>query len=523
MAFVTARGRRHIVLVGMMGAGKTSTGRRLAALLRRKFVDTDAEIEAEAQAAIGALFQRDGETAFRSREARLLADALSSKEPSVIATGGGALLDDQNRERVAAEAEVVWLRATTSTLAERVEGIPERPLLGDDAQAALVRLEPQRRPLYEQAARSVVDVDELDHEATVKAVIRSIQRRIDVGTSGGSYPVFVGPGARHLLGEFVPPGATKAGVVTQAGVNVTVVTGIEEAEFVIGLGEGAKTLSSIEELCRGFARAGLHRNDLVVALGGGVVTDVAGFAASCFHRGLPVIHVATTLLAQIDAAIGGKTGVNLPEGKNLVGAYWQPNAVFCDTDLLATLPEEEWRSGLGEMAKYELLGLSHLEELPLDDRVACCVQMKAEIVAADEHDHDRRAVLNYGHTLAHALEAEHFGDDAQFMRHGDAVAVGLVFAARLAFALGRIDDAEVKHHVSVVEGYGLPVAIPAQVDLDRLLAFMARDKKGEDDLTFLLDGPNGVELVRDVPEEAVRRALVDSRAAAALSEQGRPE
>ncbi len=512
MTFADPHGRRHIVLVGMMGAGKTSTGRRLAALLQRKFVDTDAVIEAESQMSIGELFQRDGEQAFRAIESRVFADALSSTEPSVIATGGGAVLDDENRKRAIQEGEVVWLRARTATLAGRVEGIPERPLLGDDAHAALADLEPQRRPLYEQVAGSVIDVDDLDPEQTVMAVIRAIQRRVDVVTAQRSYPVIVGPGARHLLREFVPKRARTAAIVTQAGLNVTVVPGIKEAEFVIGLGEDAKSLETIEELCRGFARAGMHRDDVVVALGGGVVTDVSGFAAACFHRGVPVIHVATTLLAQIDAAIGGKTGVNLPEGKNLVGAYWQPQAVICDTDLLASLSDAEWRSGLGEMAKYVLLGLGNLDDLPLPDRVASCAAMKAEYVSADERDGDKRRLLNYGHTLAHALEAEHFGDEGGHIRHGEAVAIGLVFAARLARVLGRVDDDVVAHHIAVVEGYGLPSALPTRVDLDRLVEFMERDKKGGEGLTFVLDGPQGFTVVSGVKEDAVREALIESRA-----------
>jgi 5-deoxy-5-amino-3-dehydroquinate synthase len=510
------RWRRHIVLVGMMGAGKTSTGRRLAALLGRKFVDTDAVIESDAQMSVGDLFRRDGEERFRTIESHAFAEMLSSSEPSVIATGGGAVLDEQNRARITSEAEVVWLRARPATLAGRVDGVPERPLLGDDAPAALAQLEPERRPLYEQVAGSVVDVDDLGHEETVMAVIGAVQRRVEVRTAGGIYPVVVGPGARHLLSELVPEGARRAAVVTQAGLNVTVVSGIDEVEFVIGFGEEAKSLGTIEELCRGFARAGMHRQDLLVALGGGVVTDVVGFAAACYHRGTPVIHVPTTLLAQIDAAIGGKTGVNLPEGKNLVGAYWQPRAVICDTDLLATLPEEEWKSGLGEMAKYELLGLDHLEDMPLPDRVAACVRMKAEFVGADERDHDRRRLLNYGHTLAHAIEAERFRKNGEPLRHGEAVAIGLVFAARLARVLGRVDDAVVKHHIAVVEGYGLPSALPADTEFDRLIEFMARDKKAGEGLAFVLDGPRGIEVVDDVSEDDVRLALAETRAPARL-------
>ncbi len=200
-------------------------------------------------------------------------------------------------------------------------------------------------------------------------------------------------------------------------------------------GEAHKTLATVGALCSEFARAGLTRSDCVVALGGGVVTDVAGFAAASYHRGIAVVHVPTTLLGQIDAAIGGKTGVNLPEGKNLVGAFWQPKAVVCDLETLESLPERERRCGLGELAKYHWLGGGRLDELDLEERVARCVEIKAEVVGDDERESGRRALLNYGHTLAHALEIEGRHD----LRHGEAVAIGLVFAARLARRLGRVD------------------------------------------------------------------------------------
>ena len=187
--------------------------------------------------------------------------------------------------------------------------------------------------------------------------------------------------------------------MTQDQIPVDIDPGREHRTFVIGDGESHKSLSTIESLCSQFAEWGLTRTDCVVGLGGGMVTDVAGFAAAVYHRGVPVVHVATSLLGQIDAAIGGKTGVNLPEGKNLVGAYWQPSAVICDTATLSTLPPREWRCGLGELAKYHWLGGGRLDELDLDERVARCVEIKAEVVASDERESGRRALLNYGHTL----------------------------------------------------------------------------------------------------------------------------
>ncbi len=210
----------------------------------------------------------------------------------------------------------------------------------------------------------------------------SAVREITVDLGDRSYPVLVGDGARHSLGQVVPPGAKRAAVVTQEAVGVEVETGTEQRTFLIGEGEQAKSMSTVEDLCRGFARFGLTRADLVVGVGGGVVTDVAGFAAAVYHRGVAVAHVATTLLAQVDAAIGGKSGVNLPEGKNLVGAFWQPVAVICDTEVLATLPPREYRSGLGEMAKYAFLGAPDLAQLDLDAAVARSVELKAILVAA---------------------------------------------------------------------------------------------------------------------------------------------
>jgi 5-deoxy-5-amino-3-dehydroquinate synthase len=333
---------------------------------------------------------------------------------------------------------------------------------------------------------------------------------VDVALPGGrSYDVLVGPGARHRLLEVLPVGAHRAAIVTQEPVGVTVDAGVEQRTFLMGDGEEAKCLETVEELCRAFSRWGLTRSDVVVAVGGGVVTDAAGFAAAVYHRGVAVVHVPTTLLGQVDAAIGGKTGVNLPEGKNLVGAFWQPAAVLCDTDVLTTLPPREYRSGLGEMAKYAFLGVDRLPDLPLDEAVAACVRCKAEHIAADERETSgKRALLNYGHTLAHALETAGGYD----LRHGEAVAVGLVFAARLARRLGRVDDATLAEHQRVVGGYGLPTEVPAGQDPAELVRLMGRDKKAVDGLTFVLDGPRGVEVVAGVPAEVVEATLVEAGA-----------
>ena len=324
---------------------------------------------------------------------------------------------------------------------------------------------------------------------------------VDLGDR--SYDVLVGAGARHRLLEVLPTGAQRAAIVTQPDLPVTVDPGIEHRTFLIDQGEDAKNLETIEELCRGFSRWGLTRNDVVVAVGGGVVTDAAGFAAAVYHRGVPVIHVATSLLAQVDAAIGGKTGVNLPEGKNLVGAFWQPAAVLCDTEVLQTLPPREYRSGLGEIAKYHFLGAEDLADCDMDEKVARCVALKAAVVAGDEREGGQRALLNYGHTLAHALEIAGEFD----LRHGEAVAIGLVFAANLAHALGRIDEERVDDHRRVLAAYDLPMDLPVGSNADQLLQLMQRDKKALDGLTFVLDSARGVEVVKGVDGATVLEVL----------------
>ena len=336
-----------------------------------------------------------------------------------------------------------------------------------------------------------------------------IEVRVELGER--SYPVIVGAGARHELARHLPEHAGRVALVTQPGIALAddIATDRAQTIHVLGDGETSKNLTSIEQLCDEFSAAGLTRADAVVGVGGGVVTDVAGFAAAVYHRGIAVVHVPTTLLGMIDAAVGGKTGVNLKGGKNLVGAFWQPRAVLCDTDALATLPPREMRSGLGELAKYHFLTGEDLSALELDERIAAAVRIKATAVSADEHETTGvRATLNYGHTLGHALETVGRYD----LRHGEAVAIGLVYAARLAQLMGRIDEARVKEHVAVVAASDLPVSIPAACDPEELVVVMRRDKKATGDgLTFVLDGPNGVELVTDVPANLAVEAMTQMR------------
>ncbi|MSO14981.1 MAG: 3-dehydroquinate synthase [Ilumatobacteraceae bacterium] len=335
----------------------------------------------------------------------------------------------------------------------------------------------------------------------------SVEEIVNLGDR--SYSVVVGHGVLLRTKGMIPASARRVAIVTQDGIPpqyIPVFSELEVSTHIIGAGESHKTLSTVERLCREFSQAGLTRGDVIVAVGGGMVTDVAGFAAASYHRGIPIVHVATSLLAMIDAAVGGKTGVNIAEGKNLVGAYWQPHGVVCEMNALDTLPERELRCGLGEMAKYHFIVREDLSSLSMVDRVARCVRIKADIVSADEREGGIRALLNYGHTLAHALEiASDFS-----IAHGEAVAIGLLYAAHLAHRMGRIDSARVDQHYEVVHGlYGLHHSLPSGITPDQLIVDIGRDKKAIDSITFVLDSPTGLEVVSGVSEDLIRLALSD--------------
>jgi 5-deoxy-5-amino-3-dehydroquinate synthase len=339
------------------------------------------------------------------------------------------------------------------------------------------------------------------------------------------YEVIVGPGALEhvtsLVGDRPSVVVSQAAVFDAQGRALSAALGREPWVELIADGEDAKSWATVERLCRAFVAGGLPRDGVVIAFGGGVVGDTAGFAASVYHRGVDVVQVATTLLAQVDAAIGGKTAVNLPEGKNLVGAFHQPLGVIADTSTLSTLPDPEFRSGLGEVAKYALMPKGAAvagvldeqldrvlarEAVTLTDLVAGCVDVKAQVVAEDPEERTgARATLNFGHTFAHALETA----GGYAVSHGEAVAVGLVFASSLAQSLERIDAAAASRVVELLRDLGLPIAVPADagVSAGDLVDVMQRDKKATGGLTFVLPGSHGLEVVHDPPMSAIDAAM----------------
>lgn len=492
---------KPLVLIGLPGSGKSSVSDVVGRLTGRPVLGLDSLIEAEAGRSISRIFAEDGEDRFRRLESALLDRVLGRQPDAVIDGGGGLVLRRRNREALARSAVTIWLDAPDEVLAARLGQADDRPLLADDPPARLRALRRDRLVHYTTAADAIIDTDGLDADAVARAVLvaadavqpragRRLVERVEL-EDGRGYPIVVGRGVVDRLPELIPQRCRRVAVVTQSNIGVELDTDREQRVFTVEDGEQAKRLEVVGRLASQFAQWGLTRADCVVSVGGGVVSDLAGFVAASYHRGVPVVHVSTTLLGQIDAAIGGKCGVNLPEGKNLVGVFWQPAAVVCDVDTLDGLPSREFRSGMGELAKYHFLGGGRLDAVELVERVARSARIKAEVVSGDEREGGRRAILNYGHTLAHAIETAAGYD----IRHGEAVGIGLVYAAELAGLLGRIDQDRVAEHRRVVAGYGLDVELPPGLDHQELIDLFSRDKKAVDGVTFVLDGPGGVEVV----------------------------
>jgi len=535
---------RSVVLIGLMGAGKTSIGRRLAGRLGLPFRDADTEIEQAAGCTVSELFERYGEAEFRAGERRVIRRLLSA-EPVVLATGGGAYMDASTRAAIREEGTSVWLRCTVPTLVRRVSGRSHRPLLntGDPAEI-LDRLMRARYPVYAEAD-IVVDCGEETPDATTARVLDALggwerPRRLSVALPRAAYDVVIGDGLIARAGSFLAPilPQKRAVVVTDEAVAPLHLarlldglgeTGIAAREIVVPAGERSKDLATYGQVVDQLLAGGVERRTAVIALGGGVVGDLAGFAAATTLRGLPFVQVPTTLLAQVDSSVGGKTGINTSRGKNLLGAFCQPKAVLADTGALATLPSRELRAGYAEIVKAGLIGDAALfawcEEsgariLQGDPRVQADAVMracafKASVVGRDEREetpNDGRALLNLGHTFAHALEAE-YGYDGGLL-HGEAVAVGLGLAFRLSARLRLCPEADAERVVTHLSDSGLPAELRMlnrRFSAAGLIGHMARDKKMRDGVLqfVLVRGIGHAFTSGDVPEEAVVALLRD--------------
>jgi shikimate kinase/3-dehydroquinate synthase len=471
--------RPSVVFIGFMGAGK-SAALDTAGAAGLATTEADELTERELGKSIAEAFEEDGEEAFRAREAEVVGALLEGADGGAIALGGGSVLSERVREALRRHV-VVWLQVDAAEAWERVTGT-DRPLARERAPFDALLVE--RESTYESLADAVVPQGDRGQMARALPAVRALAE-LPAGTkllwaasAGGEYPVFVGPG---LLGAEWWPLEGRRFCVTDGAVGPLYADRLAplEARIEVEPGERAKSMSEAERVLRELARAGMTREDHVVALGGGVVGDLAGFCAHTYQRGVPVVQVPTSLVAQVDSAYGGKTGVDLPEGKNYVGAYQLPAAVIADTATLASLPREELAAGFVEVLKTGLLAggalwervraIDSLEPADLADVVFACARYKCEVVAADERDSGLRQVLNLGHTVGHAIEAA--SGYARF-RHGEAIGLGLLAVLRLSGA-PELDE-EV---AAVLRRHQLPTELDPEVEVDAVLDALQRDKK----------------------------------------------
>ncbi|MDC4233348.1 3-dehydroquinate synthase [Actinomyces sp. B33] len=491
---MTARLRLPVVLVGLPGAGKSKVGRLVAADLGAPHVDTDALVEAEAGMSVAEVFASEGEEGFRAREARAVERALGMR--AVVSLGGGAVVTPRVRELLAGH-DVVHLDVEHDELVRRTSRASHRPLLRDDPAGALRRLRAERSPLYEQVETLRLRSDSGPARDVADRILEAVDPawgRVRVG-GAAPYDVLIGRGDQAgLVTEVLRPEATRVLVVharALEGPARRLARGLEDRGLAVSLAdhpdaEAGKTLEAVARLWDEAGRFRLGRADAVVALGGGATTDMAGFVAATWLRGVDLVNIPTTLLAMVDAAIGGKTGINTATGKNLVGSFHSPRRVVCDLTMLETLPAADLRAGLGEVVKCGFIDDPRILDLVegagdselidpgssvLRELIHRSALVKARVVGADLTEAGLREILNYGHTLAHAIER---CEDYSW-RHGDAVAVGCVFAARLAASRGMLSQAEVDRHVGLFSRVGLPTSYEG--DPEGLLDAMASDKK----------------------------------------------
>ena len=542
---------QNVFLVGLMGAGKTTIGRILARKLGLRFIDSDHEIEARTGASIPWIFEIEGEQSFRRREADVIRE-LTGQQGLVLATGGGAILNPDSRAFLQSRGTVIYLRASVNSILQRTAHDKNRPLLQTaDPRKKLDELMAVRDPLYMEIADIVIDTGRPNVQSMVQSILTQLETRaceaspncvtqaepsmneestilLNVELGERSYPISIGPAllqdgallARHVHGD-------KVAIVTNTTVAPLYLRRVEAGlrhagkqvtTIVLPDGEEHKNWSSLMLIFDALLAAKADRKTTLVALGGGVIGDLTGYAAASYMRGVDFIQVPTTLLSQVDSSVGGKTGINHPLGKNMIGAFYQPRAVIADTSTLETLPARELSAGLAEVIKHgaiidaaffdwieaNMAKLMARDKGALAYAIARSCEIKSDVVRQDEREGGLRAILNFGHTFGHAIEnGLGYGE----WLHGEAVGCGMVMAADLSHRMGLVDAATVARMRALVTAAGLPVKAP-DLGTQRWLELMEVDKKNEGGaIKFILLKPLGAPSITNAPRELLLATL----------------
>ncbi len=531
----------NIILVGMMGSGKTTVGRLLAKQLGKIFIDSDEEILKRTGVTIQHIFDVEGEAGFRQREAGIVQELLQRND-IVLATGGGAVLDALNRRVMRENGTVVYLKSGVHDLWQRTRHDRSRPLLQTaDPRAKLHELFEQRNPIYTEIADIVIHTG----KQSVHVLLSALQCKLNathnttqslntmqtlkVGLAERSYPIHIGSGLlsrEDLILPFLPN--KRVAIVSNTTVaplylgplrTLLEKNGIRVEAIILPDGEQYKNIATLNLIYDALLTSRCERNTPLIALGGGVIGDMTGYAAASYLRGVPFIQIPTTLLSQVDSSVGGKTGINHPLGKNMIGAFYQPQLVIADIDTLNTLPDQELRAGLAEVIKYGLIRdlpflewlESNMEKLLARDTTALqyaitrSCENKAEVVGNDERESGERALLNLGHTFGHAIEN---GMGYGAWLHGEAVAAGTIMAADLSQRMGWLNEQDVTRIRKLFERAGLPVIAP-HMPVDKYLDLMGLDKKVIDgQIRFILLQALGHAVISSaVPVELLRATL----------------
>lgn len=539
---------QQIFLIGLSGSGKSMVGRQLATLLGWSFVDTDELLAEHVGLPVGQVLVEYGEQRFRQVEAEVLM-SLAEQERVVIATGGGAVIADANRRFMREQGLVVYLEVSAETAWQRVQEqmrqageMAVRPLLaGIDGERRLGDLYATRRQWYEQAAVHIRTDGHSPRTLACQIVGFALangylfspslaKEVITMKLGTASSQAVVEWGGLHDLPQMLRSSGflQRVFIVTDEQVGLLYAgplsallqrAGFLPHVFTVPAGESSKSFQHFQQLIDWLVDQRVERQEPIVALGGGVVGDLAGFVAACYHRGIPLIQVPTSLLAQVDSAIGGKTGINHLRGKNLIGAYYQPKCIIVDPAFLSTLPERVYREGWAEIVKYGMAldadlftmleanapALRARDAALLTSIIARCIQLKMEVVQGDERDNGLRNILNYGHTFGHALEAvTAYGS----WLHGEAVSIGMEVAAHIAVAQGLLSSADALRQRQLLRNLGLPIYCHG-IDIEAALAAMQRDKKVRvGHMRWILPTQVGhAEVYGDIPLSVVRNAL----------------